>query len=81
MLVLVTKASDDEWYEILNFDTMEDVQRFVEKCRRAIVVKKNHYSLISDDDIVRFWNGLNVKDVPTIKQCPLHIMIYDDYIE
>lgn len=78
MTTLVTKASKDYWYEIRNFDTMEDIQRFIKKCRSGIVITKNYYTNDSDFE---FWDGMKAEDIPTIKQCPLQITIYNDYVE
>lgn len=78
MTVLVTKANSDYWYKIRIFDTMEDIQRFIENCRCGIIVEKNFYT---KDSIFEFWDGMKAEDIPTIKQCPLHITIYNDYVE
>ena len=78
MTVFVTKASDDYWYEIRNFNTMEDIQRFIEKCECEIIIERNTYT---DDEDFRFWDGMNPANIPTIKECPLHITIYNDYVE
>ena len=78
MTVLVTKASSDYWYKIRVFKTMEDIQRFIKECRCGIIIETNEYT---NDEIFKFWNGMKAEDIPTIKQCPLHITIYDDYVE
>lgn len=78
MTVFVTKASDDYWYEIRKFNTMEDIQRFIEKCECEIIIERNTYT---DDEDFRFWDGMNPANIPTIKECPLHITIYNDYVE
>lgn len=78
MTVLVTKASSDYWYKIRVFNTMEDIQRFIKERQCGIIIETNEYT---DDEIFKFWDGMKAKDIPTIKQCPLHITIYDDYVE
>ena len=78
MTVLVTKANSDYWYKIRVFNTMEDIQRFIEKCHCGIIIEKNSYT---NDRIFEFWDGMKAEDIPTIKQCPLHIIIYNDYVE
>lgn len=78
MTVFVTKASDDYWYEIRNFNTMEDIQQFIEECECEIIIERNTYT---DDEDFRFWDGMNPANIPTIKECPLHITIYNDYVE
>lgn len=42
------------------------------------LLKKNPYT--SNEDF-RFWDGMKSDDIPTIKDCPLHITIYNGYIE
>ena len=78
MTVLVTKANSDYWYKIRVFNTMEDIQRFIKECRHGIIIEKNTYT---NDSIFNFWDGMKAEDIPTIKQCPLHITIYNDYVE
>ena len=78
MTVLVTKANSDYWYRIRVFTTMEDIQRFIKECRCRIIIGRNTYT---DDAIFEYWDGMKAEDIPIIKQCPLHITIYNDYIE
>lgn len=78
MTVLVTKANSDYWYKIRVFNTMEDIQRFIKECRHGIIIKRNTYT---DDEDFKFWDGMKAEDIPIIKQCPLHITIYNGYVE
>ena len=78
MTVLVTKANSDYWYKIKVFSTMEDIQQFIKECRSKIIIKRNIYT---DNNIFEFWDGMKPEDIPIIKQCPLHITIYNDYVE
>lgn len=78
MTVLVTKANSDYWYKIRVFNTMEDIQRFIKECRHRIIIERNPYT---DDEDFEFWDGMKAEDIPTIKQCPLHITIYNGYVE
>lgn len=78
MTVLVTKANSDYWYKVKVFNTMEDIQRFIKECRHRIIIERNTYT---DDEDFEFWEGMKAEDIPTIKQCPLHITIYNDYVE
>lgn len=78
MTVVVTKANSDYWYRIRVLNTMEDVQRFIKECRHSVVIEKNHYT---NDEIFKYWDGMKAEDIPIIKGCPLHITIYNDYIE
>ena len=78
MTVLVTKANSDYWYRIRVFTTMEDVQRFIKKCKCGVIIEENEYT---NDYIFEFWDGMKAEDIPIIKQCPLHLTIYNDYVE
>ena len=78
MTVLVTKASDDYWYKIKEFHTMEDIQKLIKECHHSIIIEKNSYT---NDEIFEFWDGMKTEDIPIIKQCPLHITIYNNYVE
>lgn len=78
MKVFVTKANSDYWYEIRVFNTMNDIQNFIEKCHCGVIIEKNEYV---DDKIFNFWDGMNPMDIPTIKECSLHLTIYNDWVE
>ena len=78
MKVLVTKANSDYWYKIREFNTIEDIQDFIEKCHHGIIIEKNSYTC---DSIFDFWDGMKAEDIPVIKECPLHLTIYNDYVE
>lgn len=56
---------------------MEDIQQFIKECHHVIIIERNDYT---DDDIFEFWDGMKAEDIPTIKQCPLHITIYNSYV-
>ena len=65
MKVLVTKANSDYWYKIKSFNMIEDIQQFIKECHCGIIIERNPYT----------------NDIPTIKQCSLHIIIYNGYVE
>jgi hypothetical protein len=72
------KADSDYWYEIRVFNTMKDLQHFIEECGHGLIIYKNGYT---NDEFFEFWEGMKAEDIPIIKQCPLHITIYNDYVE
>lgn len=78
MTVLVTKANSDYWYKIKAFNTMEDIQDFINRCKHSIIIKKN---IFTKDRMFKYWDGMKKEDISTIKNCPLHIIIYNDYVE
>ena len=77
MKVLVTKANNDYWYEIRVINTMEDLQRFIKKSEYDIVIGENDYT----DVVFDYWEGMKAEDIPIAKECPLHLTIYNDYLE
>ncbi len=78
MKVLITKANSDYWYKIGTFNTINDIQKFIKKCRHSIVIGINRFT---DDELFDYWEDMNPVDIPIIKKCPLHITIYNDYME
>jgi hypothetical protein len=78
MTVLVTKANSDYWYRIRVLNTMEDLQRFIKECHHDVIVETNSYTKDYNFD---FWDGMKAEDIPVIKNCPLHLTIYNDYVE
>lgn len=77
MKILVTKANSDYWYKIRVINTMEDLQRFIKECKHAVVIEKNTYT----DDILSYWEGMKAEDIPVVKECPLHLTIYNSWLE
>lgn len=76
MLVLITKASDDDYYEFDEIDTMNDLL----KIEGPVIVSSNEFS---DWTITSILRGLSVseEDAHLIQEAECHIIIYDDYIE
>lgn len=77
MKILVTKASSDYWYRIRIINTMEDLQRFIKECKHSVVIEENTYT----DDILDYWEGMKTENRPVVKECPLYLTIYNDYLE
>ena len=73
MLVLITKASDDYWYEFKEVNTLEEVLKIAPR----VVIETNCHT----EDEVEFWEGFKKEDIPKLKQAKINIMIYDSWIE
>ena len=73
MLVLITQASDDYWYDFKEVNTLEEVLKIAPE----VVIQTNQYT----EDEVEFWEGFKKEDIPKLKQAKINIMIYDDWIE
>ena len=73
MLVLVTKASDDYWYEFKEVNTIEDLLKIDD----SIIIIPNHYN----KDDVQYWDGFKEEDISKLEKAKVNVIIYDDYIE
>lgn len=73
MLVFVTKASDDYWYNFKEVNTLDDL---MELHNSVIVEKNNLYP--GDFD---FWDSFKKKDIPKAISAKYHVIIYDSYVE
>lgn len=73
MLVLITKASDNYWYDFKEVNTLEEVL----KIGPRVVIETNSHT----EDEVEFWEGFKKEDIPKLKQAKINIIIYDSLIE
>ena len=73
MLVFITKASNNYWYDFKKVNTLDDVLKIAPK----VVIEKNLYT----EDEVEFWDNFKKEDISKLKQAKINIMIYDDWIE
>lgn len=77
MLALITKASEDYWYEIKEVNTIEELF----KIYPSTIVEKNEYKDWKDFTFLNFWDGIKKEDIPLIRKAECHITIYNDYVE
>lgn len=80
MLVLVTKASSDYWYQIRTAETIDDLFR-IDKKHDLVLSRNNYYKNWTDKEFLDFWDGIKKEDIPLIRKADCHVTIYDDYIE
>ena len=73
MLVFVTKASDDYWYDFKEVNTLDDLMEIHDY---VIVEKNNLYP--GDFD---FWEGFKKEDIPKAISAKYQVTIYDDSVE
>ena len=73
MLELITKASEDYWYEFKEINKVEELLNIYHR----IIVEKNHYN----KEIVSFWDDFKEEDIPLLEKAELHITIYDSWVE
>lgn len=77
MLALITKASEDYWYEFEEVETVADLFKIYD----CIIVEENNYADWNEHDLRCFWEGIKKEDIPLFQQAECHITIYDDYVE
>lgn len=80
MLVLVTKANSDYWYQIRTAETIDDFFR-IDKKHDLILSRNNYYKNWTDKEFLDFWDGIKKEDIPLIRKADCHVTIYNDYIE
>ena len=73
MLVIVTKASNDYWYE---FRVITSIDALL-KIYPQTIVRPNYY----DETAVKYWDNFKKEDIPKLKEAKAEVVIYDDYIE
>ena len=77
MLALITKASEDFWYQFKEINTISDLLNMY----YSVVVEKNEYTGWSKDMFLEFWDGIQEKDIPYFKKAECHVIIYDSWLE
>ena len=77
--VLVTKASNDEYFSIKTFNTLEDLMRFQKKAGRVILESSFFFNMPLS--AIRESFQVNNKCAKRIKHITTQLIIYDDYIE
>ena len=77
MLALITKASDDYWYEFKEVETVADLF----KIYNCTIVEENEYSDWDELLLIDCWEEIKKEDIPRFLEAECHITIYDDYVE
>ena len=82
MLVLMTKASNDYWYEFKEVSSLDDLSKEMEEYD-GVVIKLNGYynNLPYLEENLEYWEGFNKEDIPRMISAKYTVIIYDDYIE
>lgn len=75
---LITKASDDEWYDLRYFDDLQELMEFFDKGKHRLIIDRNYWTA----DQLRKFGPVNWRDdAEDIAHCQYELHIYDDYIE
>lgn len=88
MLILITKASNDYWYDFIEEDSIENlIGRFASSGHLShnLIIKENFYYQAYSYEIRKAFNlpfSLDgVEQALKIAECRYEIQIYDDWIE
>lgn len=73
MLAIITKASEDYWYEFKKINKVEELLNIYHR----VIVEENDYN----KEMVPFWDGFKEEDIPLLEKAKLHITIYDSWVE
>lgn len=76
MRYVLTKASDDEFMEIVDFD-LDQINALA--FSKGVIIKENWW--FNEDNIATYMENKTEEFCDKIKEIPLEIMIYDSYIE
>jgi len=76
MLVLVFKASSDDWYRIRNVETIEDILAIAPR----VILEQNFFENENVEDL-RSDGSFKPNDCEVIPRIKYSVTIYDDYIE
>ena len=74
MLVFVTKASDDYWYDFKEINTLDDLM----KIYHSVIVEVNDFT---NPDYFKYWDDFKKEDIPKAISAKYHVIIYDSYVE
>ena len=75
---LITKASNEEWYELKYFDTIQELMTFFYNGKCPLIINLNHWR---DAQRIHKWMPEWAEDAEDIAHCKYELKIYDDYIE
>lgn len=88
MLILITKASSDYWYDFIEEDSIENlIGRFTFSGHlpHNLIIKENFYYRAYSYDICKAFNLpfslASLEQAFKIAECRYEIQIYDDYVE
>lgn len=74
MLVFVTKASNDYWYDFKEVNTLDDLMKIYHR----VIVEENDFT---NPDYFKYWNNFKKEDIPKAISVKYHVTIYDSWVE
>ena len=78
--VVMTKTSEDYWYQIRVIPNLEALITIF-KGEGKLILQKNWRYKDDPKKIVRFWDGMTLKDAKEVSECEFELEIYDGYRE
>lgn len=78
--VVMTKSSDDYWYQIKVIPTLKSLL-LICRDKGDLILSKNWRYKDDPMDIVRYWDGMTLEDAKEVSECEFELEIYDDYRE
>lgn len=81
MKVIMTKANSDYWVRVKNFDSMEDLIKEQKKWGVSLILEKNYAYKEKPEDILEWWDDIDINMATEISASEYKIIIYNDYIE
>lgn len=82
MLVLMTKASNDYWYEFKEISSLDDLSKEMEEYGGVIIKLNGYYNdLPYLEENLEYWEGFNKEDISKMLSAKYTVIIYDDWVE
>lgn len=80
MKVVVTKTSDYKYMVVKEFNSVEALFGFINKCGHRLVLEENPVKGYAVSDIVKY-NNITAKYAKEASECDFSVEIYDDWRE
>ena len=78
--VVMTKTSEDYWYQIRVIPNLEALITIF-KDKGNLILQKNWRYKDDPKKIARFWDGMTLEDAKEVSECEFKLEIYDSYRE
>ena len=80
MEVLISKASDDNWWECRKFDSLQNLFDYIESCGHSIVLEESYFYNLDVEWIMKAYQ-VTEEEAEKIQNIKWNALIYDTYIE
>lgn len=76
---IITKASDDNYYDVMSFDTLQELIHYFEAIQEEMILSESLW--YNSANGIRRFKPKWADDAEDIAACKYELKIYDDYIE